>query len=150
MAQTDPRDQAAAYLDAHAAPGASIAFPTVPWYYSPPLSPRFGELGAPLRALAASEVTRYDLRISAQEWDQGVLAPPPDYILVSNLETLSVVDRLHTPAAVAWMQAIPKDYGRKTFGGSDVWGMPPNRNIIPEDLLYIIPTLTVYERNAQK
>jgi 4-amino-4-deoxy-L-arabinose transferase-like glycosyltransferase len=148
MAQPDPRDVAAAYLNDHAAPGAAIAFATTPWYYSPPLSPRFGELAASRRALAAQEVTRYQLRLPAPntEWDISVFSPAPDYIVISNLETLHVVDRLRQPTAVAWMNAIPQNYTRKTFGSSDVFGLPPNRTIIPEDLLYIMPTLTVYEK----
>ena len=150
MAQPDPRDLAAAYLNEHAAPGTSIAFAKIPWFFSPPLSPRFGELAAPVRAQAAQEVTRFQLRISPQEWDPSVLSPAPDYVLVSNLETAQEVDRLNSPVAVAWMQAIPQNYGRKTFGDADVFGLPPNRAIIPEDLLYILPVLTVYERNPSK
>ena len=148
MAQPDPRDAAAAYLNDHAAPHASVAFAETPWFFSPPLSPRFGQLAAPQRALAAQEVTRFQLRLPAPntEWDTGVFSPAPDYVVISNLETLHVVDRLRRPDAVTWMNTIPPDYTRKTFGSSVVFGLPPNRAIIPEDLLYILPTLTVYER----
>lgn len=149
MTLPDPRDIAASYLNDHARPGASIAFATVPWYYSPPLSTGFGELGAPSRIRAAQAVTRYQLRLPAPatEWDQSVLSPTPDYICLSNIETLHVVDRLHQANAVAWMNAIPKSYDRKTFGTSDVFGLPPDRTILPGDLLYIMPILTLYEKH---
>ena len=146
MTQTDPRDLAAAYLSEKASPGASITFAKTPWYYSPPLSPRFGELAAPGRRRAAQEVTRYQLRIPEQEWDTSVLSPLPDYIVISNSETLHTVDRLRVPNAVAWMQAIPASYKPQTFGSVSVFGLPPNRTIIPDDLLYILPTLRVYKK----
>ncbi len=146
MAQPDPRDLAAAYLNEQSPNGASVAFATVPWYYSPPLSPRFGELAAPRRRLAAQEITRYQLRIPEQEWDTNVFSPPPDYIVISNIETLHPLDRLRYPNAVAWKQAIPAAYQTQIFGSTAVFGLPPNRTIIPDDLLYILPTLTVYTK----
>lgn len=157
MSQPDPRDVAADYLNARAPQGASIAFPTTPWFYSPPLSPRFGELPAPKRALSAQEVTRFQLRLPAPdtEWDTSVFTPLPDYIITSNIETIHVVDRLHEPNAVAWMNAIPKNYHvartlsngiLTTFGDTQVFGMPPDHTIIPEDLLYILPVITIYTK----
>lgn len=146
MAQPDPRDLAAAYLNRQALPGASIAFATVPWYYSPPLSPRFGELAAPRRRLAAREVTRFQLRLPEQEWNTGVLSPPPDYIVVSNIETLHPLDRLRHPNAVAWQQSIPAGYHTQKFGSLDVFGLPPYRTIVPDDLLYILPVVTLYTK----
>ncbi len=151
MAQPDPRDVAADYLYATAAPGASIAFPTTPWFYSPPLSPRFGELSASQRALAVQEVTRFQLRLPAPdtEWDTSVFTPLPDYVVVSNIETIHVVYRLHEPSAVAWMNAIPPNYTNaklKTFGDTNLFGLSPDRTIIPEDLLYILPVITIYTK----
>ncbi len=89
-------------------------------------------------------MTRFQLRIPDQEWGTDVFSPLPDYIVVSNIETLHPLDRLRHPNAVAWKQAIRPSYQAKTFGSSCVFGLPPNRTIIPDDLLYILPTLTIY------
>ncbi len=148
MTLPDLRDVAAAYLDAHAPQGASVAFGTVPWFYSPPLSPRFGELIADRRRLAAQEVTRYALRIPPQEWDQSVLDPLPDYVVLSDLETMHWLTRLRMDNAVRFTDKIlPARYGRTVFAPAPLWFAPgPTGSIIPEDLLYIMPTITLYEK----
>ena len=66
--------------------------------------------------------------------------------MISNIETLHPLDRLRSPNAVAWKQAIPAGYQTRTFGSSNVFGLPPNRTIIPDDLLYILPVITVYAK----
>lgn len=148
MTLPDPRDVATAYLEAHAPQGASVAFGTVPWFYSPPLSPRFGELSADRRRLAAQEVTRYALRIPPEDWDQSVLDPLPDYILLSNLETMHWLTRLRLDNAVRFADRIlPARYRQTFFASAPLWFAPgPTGPIIPEDLLYIMPIITVYEK----
>jgi len=147
MALRDPRDTVADRLEQTAPQGASVAFAKIPWFYSPPLSPLFGALAAPTRARAAEETTRFQLRIPPAEWDQSVLTPPPDYVLLSNLETLHAVDRLRLAPAVSFVQAIPADYRRHVFPPpAPVYGLPRFGPIVPEDLLYIMPTLTVYAK----
>ncbi len=148
MTLPDPRDVSAAYLDAHAPQGASVAFGTVPWFYSPPLSPRFGELSAGRRRVAAQEITRYALRIPPQDWDQSVLDPLPDYVILSNLETMHARLRLHQDNAFQFTDvALPDRYRQTYFDPAPLWFAPgPTGPIIPEDLLYIMPTITVYEK----
>ena len=144
MASRDPRDATADYLEQHAPQGATVAFGTTPWYYSAPLSPRFGFLAAPMRA-DASQTTRFQLRISRDEWDTSTLTTLPDYLLLSNLETMHPL-RLKLPATLQFLQAIPASYHPVTFQHDSVWMPFPKITLLPEDLLYILPTLTLYEK----
>ncbi|HEV2472199.1 MAG TPA: glycosyltransferase family 39 protein [Chthonomonadales bacterium] len=145
MISVDPRDAAAAFLSRTAPRGASVAFATTPWFYSPPLSPSFGAVRPDLRRAAAVQTTRYSLRIPTGEWRTSVLHPPPDYIAISNMETMHPL-RLHQAAAIEFLSAIPADYIRKGFGAS--WPIPdlPQGTIIPEDILYILPQVNLYIR----
>ena len=149
LLEIDPRDQAANYLESHAPQGATIAFAKIPWFYSPPLSPLFGAPAAPIRAKAAEQTTRYCLIMPKTEWDTGVLSPAPDYFIISNLETANAVDRLHEPAAIHFMQAIPAANLRETaYPFSTMVGLfRPNVWNAPEDMRYPSPTLTLYQKN---
>jgi 4-amino-4-deoxy-L-arabinose transferase-like glycosyltransferase len=147
MTLRDPQDAAADYLEKTAPQGASIAFAKVPWFFSPPLSPLFGAPAAPTRAKAAQQTTRFQLRIPSAEWDTRVLTPPPNYVVLSDLETLNAVARLHQSTAVRFVQAIPADYRRNVFAPpAPVFGLFRSGPAFPEDLLYIMPTLTVYQQ----
>ena len=145
MTTLDPRDAAADYLERNAPQGAQVAFATVPWFYSPPLSPRFGELAAPSRARAAQESMRYQLRIPAEEWDTSVLSPPPDFIVLSDIETMHPYTRLHLAGPVAFFHALP--YRNTTiFAPPTTLDMTYRRDLIPEDIMYVRPTITLYHR----
>jgi 4-amino-4-deoxy-L-arabinose transferase-like glycosyltransferase len=146
MAGTDPRDRAATAMDQELPQGASVAVAKIPWFYSPPLSPYFGALAAPARAHAVASTTRYQLRMPPAEWDTSVLNPPPDAVVVSNIETMHAVDRLHQVAPTKFMQSIPADYRREVYGPGTVFYPGIRQVLIPEDLLYIIPTLTLYRK----
>jgi 4-amino-4-deoxy-L-arabinose transferase-like glycosyltransferase len=146
MTTPDPRDAAANFLEQHAPQGAQIAFATVPWFYSPPLSPRFGELAAPRRAQAAQEVTRFRLRIPTEEWDRSVYRVIPDYIVVSDIETMHPYTRLHLEAPTDFIKLIPFPNWR-TFSPPVTQDPLYQSEIIPEDILYVRPTITVYFRS---
>lgn len=146
MSLPDPRDVAAQRLEREAPQGASIAFAKIPWFFSPPLSPYFGALAAPARARAATETTRFQLRIPTSEWDTSVLTPPPDCVIVSNLETMHAYYRLHQPAAVKFMEAIPSSYHHWTTAPASPAPAADGQTLFPEDLLYILPVITVYQK----
>ena len=146
MAGKDPRDAAADYLILHSVPGSSVAFAKIPWFYSPPLSPLFGAMAAPQRAHSAALTTQFQLRIPASEWDQSVLSPEPDYLVISNIETMHAVDRLKLPAPTAFMKAIPANMRRIVFAPNTQEGQIAAGELFPEDLLYIMPTVTIYEK----
>lgn len=149
MSLEDPRDREADYLFGAARPGASVAFAKTPWFFSPPLSPWFGAPSAAVRRdRALADTTRFELRIPQGEWQTNVLQPPPDYVCLSNLETMHAVDRLRVQPAVQFVEALPANYRRLTFGpGASILLLPSvGSGIIPEDILYVMPTQTLYVR----
>jgi 4-amino-4-deoxy-L-arabinose transferase-like glycosyltransferase len=142
MIAPTPQDRAADYLWRVLPPGASVAFATIPWFYSPPLSPLFGLPSPVQRAKAAEEDTRFQLRIPSEEWDPSVLSPPPDAVVFSNVETMHPL-RLGLPSARRFLADIPPDYRRVRFGSGPPWGAPPWQTIVPDDFLYVCPKITV-------
>ena len=142
MVRPDVRDVAADYLEKNAPQGAIVAFATVPWFYSPPLSPYFGAPSAPARAKAAQETTRYRLRIAPSEWDSAVLAPPPDYLVLSDIETANTLDRLHDPKAEAFMEAATG----AGLGNVRFFHTPTLLNNLPEDMRYPSPLIELHSR----
>ena len=145
MTRTDPRDLAANFLEKDAKQEASVSFPRIPWFHSPPLSPLFGSVRADQRALASNSVTRFRLLIPSNEWDTSTLPQWPDYIVLSNFDTMHSFDRLKLPEPVAYMKQIPADYSKIVFNPKGVWGYFRLSPIIPEDLLYVMPTITIYK-----
>ncbi len=150
MTTLDPRDSAANYLESRAPQGAAVAFATVPWFYSPPLSPRFGELAAPQRVKAARENTRFKFVMPVnpqtgeiEEWSRSVLNPAPDFVVLSDIETMHPYRRLHLEAPVAFLSALPLQNSR-VFAPPATRDPLYNFDIIPEDILYVRPTITVY------
>lgn len=143
MTMPDPRDVTADYLEQHAPQGARIAFATVPWFYSPPLSPRFGELAASRRALAAQEVTRFKLVIPREEWDRSVLTPAPDFVVLSDIETMHPYSRLHLDAPTVFITTIPCQ-NMRLFAPPTTRDPLYHNAIIPDDIMYVRPTITLY------
>ncbi len=149
MAVKDPRDAAADYLEAHAAPGATVAFAKTPWYFSPPLSAWFGEMSA-LNRVKCTESTRFRFLLphDPSEFDTGVLAAGPDYLVLSNIETINEI-RLGQPAPKKFLASIPGSYKQVAFGPPDIFNMAfasTNTGLVPDDLLYVLPRITVYEK----
>ena len=142
----DPRDVAADYLEKNAEQGASIAFAKTPWFYSPPLSLFFGAPDPRKRMAAAAEVTRFQLRIPAAEWDVSVLSPPADYVVLSSFETQHEINRLHLSEPVRFVEQVKSQYRPRVFAPSAVLGVNRNDPNLPEDLLYALPVVTVYEK----
>ncbi len=145
MAMPDPRDLAGDYLERTAPQGASIAFAKIPWFFSPPLSPWFSSPVPAMRRRAEPDTTRFQLRIPATEWDPSVLTPPPDYVVISNIETMHEVERLRIPAAVDFVAALPP-HPREYSHAVSIIGLPKFGPIVPDDILYIMPTIRIYPR----
>ena len=146
MALPDARDVAADTLEKEAAQGASVAFAKTPWYFSPPLSPWFGQLAAPSRR-KCTESTRYKFLLPAEgtEFDISVLNPAPDFLVLSSAETMNE-ERLGLPAVHRFMKAIPADMQTKKIAPPAIFDMAFSGATIPDDLGYILPQITLYSR----
>ncbi len=143
MRNKPAQELAAAYINNHLPTSESIAFPETPWFYSPAMVPAFGAVDPQVRrSLAEQESTRFVLRVPVRPWSTSVLTPEPGMVAVSNFETMHPL-RLNQPRPKRFMAAL-STYIMKRFGPGKVWGEPPHGAIIPDDILYIMPTITLY------
>ena len=144
MVRPDARDQAAGWARANLPEGARIGFPTVPWFYTPPLFPEIGELRWQDRLAAAQRATRYRLiPLAPPEWNAEALqATLPEYLIISEFESRDVA-RIGRADYQAFMRIVEARYTLlRTFENQ-----PPllgRREDMPHDLLYICPKVYVY------
>ncbi len=144
MVRPDTRDQAAAWLRANLPAGTRIGFPTVPWFYTPPLFPETGELYWQKRLEYAQAAPRYRLiPLAPPEWNADALqASLPEYLIISEFEERDV-QRIGRADYKAFMQVVNTRYQLvQTFTNDPpLLGRKPT---IPHDLLYICPFVKVY------
>jgi hypothetical protein len=144
MVRSDARDQAAQWARANLPEGARIGFPTVPWFYTPPLFAEIGELRWQDRLAAAQRATRYRLiPLAPPEWNAEALqATLPEYLIISEFESRDVA-RIGRADYQAFMRFVEARYTLlRTFENQ-----PPllgRRENMPHDLLYICPKIYIY------
>ena len=146
LLQPDPRLQALEWIRREVPLGARIGFATIPWFYTPPFSPYWGELQPSRRAERAREVKEYRLLVPAQEWDVNVL-PQAQVVALSQFEVDDAV-RVRHALALAFLEELNRSFrrvaqfdttfrvGRIRFG---------KRNV-PHDMLYPFPRVEVWGR----
>jgi hypothetical protein len=144
MVRPDARDQAAGWARANLPEGAQIGFPTVPWFYTPPLFPEIGELRWQDRLAAAQRATRYRLiPLAPPEWNAEALqATLPEYLIISEFESRDVA-RIERADYQAFMRVVEERYTLLHVFDNE----PPllgRRESMPHDLLYICPKVYVY------
>lgn len=148
MRRPDARDQAAAWARRALPEGTRIGFPTVPWFYTPPLFPETGELRWQDRLRAAQSATRYRLiPLAPPEWNAEALSVTlPEYLIISEFEERDV-QRLGRADYQAFMQIVNTRYTlERTFTNEPpLLGRKPS---LPHDLLYICPRIKVYRLRA--
>ncbi|MCX6375651.1 MAG: glycosyltransferase family 39 protein [Armatimonadetes bacterium] len=151
-ASTDTRDRAADWITRNVPPGSSIGLPTIPWFYTPPLDPYFGDLSARDRYERVREYADYDLVVSeTAEWDARFLQrESPQYVVLSEFE---YVDRLRTrdQAAREYFDVLRRDYKpvHRFSDAPSIFGVRiPFVGELPHDMSYVSPTILIYERKA--
>jgi hypothetical protein len=149
MVRPDARDQAAGWARANLPEGARIGFPTVPWFYTPPLFAEIGELRWQDRLAAAQRATRYRLiPLAPPEWNADALqATLPEYLIISEFESRDVA-RIERADYQAFMRFVEARYTLlRTFENQ-----PPllgRREDMPHDLLYVCPKVWVYQQSGR-
>jgi 4-amino-4-deoxy-L-arabinose transferase and related glycosyltransferases of PMT family len=144
MVRPDARDQAAQWARANLPEGARIGFPTVPWFYTPPLFAEIGELRWQDRLAAAQRATRYRLiPLAPPEWNAEALqANLPEYLIISEFESRDVA-RIGRADYQAFMRIVEARYTLlRTFENEPV--LLGRREDMPHDLLYICPKIYIY------
>ncbi len=134
MAGPDPRDQALAWLDAHAPAPTPVGFTVQPWFYTPPLSPWFcaphpGTWRGPTDPATAARI------VYTRDWDMTALAQAPFLVTTSYDDTVAAAP----PYAIT---ALLTTHARAVqFVRKDLTGRVPN---LPSDMAYPSPTITIY------
>lgn len=144
MLRLDSRDQAAQWIRANLPDEARIGFPTVPWFYTPPLFPETGELRWQDRLQYAQNATPYRLiSLAPPEWNAEALqATLPEYLLISEFEERDV-QRIGRADYKAFIDIVNTRYEPLQIFANEppILGRKPN---MPHDLLYICPTIKLY------
>lgn len=145
MLLPDARDQAARWVRANLPEGARIGFPTVPWFYTPPLFPQTGELRWQDRLMHAQNAPRYRLiPLAPPEWNAEALqASRPEYLIITEFEARDV-QRIGRADYQAFMRIVQDHYARAHTFANEPPMLKRTANF-PHDLLYICPTVTVYQ-----
>ena len=160
MSRQDPRDAAAAWIEANVPSQAVIGMPVSPWFWSVPLDPFFCSVGAnlwmerPMAAeVAARIVPNYLSDATPSPFDTSVLrADRPPVVVMSEMEYFDKL-RLHDPAAIGYVEALKQNYAPPIvfrdihwLGGSKTIDGLPCQDL-PIDMLYTSPTVLVFKRN---
>ena len=146
----DTRDIAADWIHSNVPYGSSIMFPTVPWFYTPPISPWFGLLDSHQRLEKAREMQSYRLVVGDTEWNADLLKKEkPEYVIVSEFETRDRA-RLKDPQYYAFENVLDRDYTEThTFNRDQIGSLYPSfGSNLPHDMSYISPSITIYKRGG--
>jgi hypothetical protein len=146
---SDVREKALEFIQRNVPQGSDIAFATTPWYDCPPLSTGFTLPGAPSRRQSALNVKEYSLRVPAPntEYDLTVLDPAPACVITTDIGSADAL-RIGLPNAVTFFDRLKQTHVPFTFATTrtilGVGILKPAH--LPNDLLYMQPTVTVYLR----
>jgi hypothetical protein len=146
LLQPDPRLQALEWIRQNLPQGTRIGFATIPWFYTPPLSPYWGELQPSRRAERAREVRAYRLLVPRQEWDVNVLLQA-EVVVLSQFEVDDAIRVRHAPA-LAFLDDLNRSFRRvaqfdTTFRAG---GIRFGKRNVPHDMLYPFPRIEVWRR----
>ncbi len=142
----DPRILALEFIRREVRQGSTIAFATIPWFYTPPLSPYWGELQPSRRAERAREVTEYRLIVPSSEWDTTVLREA-QVVVLSQFEVDDAVRVRHAPA-LAFLEELRRSFrlAQQFDSTFRVDGLTFSKRGIPHDMLYPFPRIEVWLR----
>jgi 4-amino-4-deoxy-L-arabinose transferase-like glycosyltransferase len=145
MIGPDPRTSAAQWLQARATRHTLIGLASVPWYFTPPITP-FNGGERSREQFVRWQRAHPPYRVIVIGWDAAELRRQrPDYFVVSDAEDADLV-RLHRPDAAALMEALPRRYRHlKVFEPPPPapW-LRPGKLACPPDWLYTWPRIEVY------
>jgi len=155
MAEQDPRDKAYADIQ-NRAPATPVAFPTMPWFGTVPISPYFPmpKPGGWRRAVTPQQAAR--IVYAGKDWDVTLLeAKKPDLVVLSEYDYADAL-RLKDPDALRYLAALHRDYGAQyvnifPFDPVTLFTLPSSNGMfpphgLPHDMLYTNPYILIYHR----
>lgn len=136
----DARMQALQWMDINLPGGATVGFGTTPWFYSPPIMADFGAIEPIRRREACSNISRWRLLCSEDEW-QPIILDQSQIIVVSDFEYADAL-RMKQAEAVDFFARLRSDFRQEA--------VYDNRGALlqdmPHDMLYPVPHLEIWHR----
>ncbi|GBC96958.1 hypothetical protein HRbin16_02771 [bacterium HR16] len=147
LLQPDPRLRALEWIRKEIPQGTRIGFASIPWFYTPPLSPYWGELQPSRRAERALEVKEYRLLVPREEWDARVLQQA-QVVILSQFEVDDAVRVRHAPA-LTFLDELNRSFRRVAQFDTAfrVDGIHFGKRGVPHDMLYPFPRIEVWRRH---
>jgi hypothetical protein len=145
MRAPDVRDRAANWLATRVTPSTKIGLASVPWYFTPPITP-FNGGQRTLAEFHKWQQRNPPYRVVVIGWDGAALERErPGCFIVSDAESADLL-RLKRPDAVGLMEALPKRYRRvEVFEPPPpLPALRPHKLASPPDWLYTWPRIEVY------
>jgi hypothetical protein len=158
MLRPDTRTAAAEWVSSHTGPATTVALASPPWFYTPPLTPTIGlthilsTFGTP-----ASLPDRYPVVAPGQ----GLLSAEaltdrrPDLVILSEFENRDALRAARVTGQENEMSALQRSLERdyaiaQTFQSRPAIGPFSwfGHRAPPHDVMYIMPTVRVYERRT--
>lgn len=147
MTLTDTRIQCVRWFQAQVPEGSSVAFATVPWFYTPPFFPDTGELRWQdrLERMQQAQSPYRLISLAPPDWNtERLLTEMPDYIVLSEFEYTDA-ERLQRQDYQQFIKAVQEHYTLAQTFVNEPLPLRKSR-YTPHDLLYINPDVRVYRR----
>ena len=149
----DPRDRAISWMRSEIPRGASLAFPTVPWFYTVPVAPETTALATAEHrysmVLRGAEKEGWTILANVEEDFSGrLLDLRPDFVIVSDFEVLDRL-RVRNRQTVEFMRRLRPGFRLVRVFANDVrlGGLKfCDSDRLPHDMKYVAPTIWVYSR----
>lgn len=150
LATKDTRDRALDWIRENVPAGSTIGMPTVPWFYTPPLDPRFGFGSVQDRYETSQKVADYAIAVDPRkEFNAGLLkTSSPEYVVMSEFEYEDHM-RVGTQAAQEYFSVLKEDYSltKRFISSPTIFGIRfPLPVSLPHDMSYANPTILIYAR----
>ena len=147
----DPRDVAVRVVEKGLNEGASIAVPTVPWFYSPPLVAGFGSLSQSERFASMAHSKYHLIADPNKDWNVELVQKlRPEYIIISDYELVDAV-RANAPGARNYMKFVQTNYQLiKVFRNRLLPPIFGATMSLPHDMRYAAPEIEVYRATWQR
>ena len=147
LLQPDPRLRALEWIRKEIPQGTRIGFASIPWFYTPPLSPYWGELQPSRRVERALEVKEYRLLVPREEWDTSALQQA-HVVILSQFEVDDVV-RIRNAPALTFLDELNRSFRRVAQFDTAfrVDGILFGKRGVPHDMLYPFPRIEVWRRH---
>ena len=158
LTRTPPQDQAGAWLRQEAV-GRSLGLTTVPWFYTPPVSPYNGGPQSQAGFRATQGESPFQIVVVGTDAER-LKAASPDFLALSEFETADPLRLMRSPVTAslpdvkrfaAFWQAVQEQYQPAFVAQNRPALLPPAllpQGLPPHDWLYPYPAVTIWRKRG--